>query len=1103
MTLAEATLATTLKDIIAIAQKIERSFAKVSQNHQTAQQISKEVLHNLLQLQEFCDRYYEVLNTSVELNAALRDLMGDMQVVFIKCNKFAPPPSEKTVGRIKVTVHAWKNRDMVESALVDLRNHVNQCHRLFMMSGVMGIERQLALLTTTSTRRLTLPESHLPETEDRTISLATRNQEHQQFSSLAISNERIISFAGSSSITMSKVPSNITEDVIADMYLRLQVNAIDQTLSQLSNAQSYPHEAPLVEYQQPFRPLIENDFLTGDRKALHQHVVKRILEVQSLLQADSGSVSIQEGAWEMVNLSIALHDLEMLEEAATIGLWTVNLFRTLVSLDSKIYLPYLVHSLRHLSKFYMDNNNLDAALDVITESVTLSRSLQSPTAPEEVKVQLAGSLVASSTLLTARDEHEKALQNAHEAVEVLEAIFIGNVKQEEPMERGFVLREFNWDELDVSDRAICDYARALHTFSWALENVRLVADAVKVEIKALEIFRLLSPFYPNGPIQTEIAEILARLAEQEFRPFMTLEQAYSYSKDSEKIYRRFSEQNSKKYGKLLCNVLWEQANILGCLKREEDALKVWKEMTSLAKEILEDHIYVARALYQLSWSFRRLSLHDQAAASRSESVKNYQVVLKTTSEIEANAYYDLANAVSQYRILSFQDADQFTKKLARGLNQLAAILFHAVEYERALHEAYEAARLHETLLQTDPSFLSEYLRALRLNLTVAESLNNPDRSIERSEYIIGRYREVVKQFPDEEWHLAEATTQHSRILFMHDRLPEALRYNQESIDWYLAHPAKDADGALRHIQCLIEQGSAWDHSGHSERALELIQQAAAVGKPYSSDNPAVASDTVGAMFRAGHLMCELNRHDDAVVASLDALDFARKVTLANIVDLVGCLQVAAMAHKFCKKPGKAIEFMKEAIEIHQGEEMITASKTNKYNLGTLPQCIQSLSEALADTGDEEQALIHAREAVASSLKLKAEDPVLPWSAVEETYMCAILNLSIRLLATGSPLLGLDHVAEVKEFYRKRSEKRNGAYTTYATVIRTHAIFHCALGRHEEGIALRTEFEDLRKHLKSTLPGLSELVDNECQSEISRQSWVSILSKLECHHQDEN
>lgn len=99
--------------------------------------------------------------------------------------------------------------------------------------------------------------------------------------------------------------------------------------------------------------------------------MKQTLEVQSVLRTNSGSVSI----YLMFNLSTALHDLDMFEEAVTIGLWTVNLFRTLVSLNSEIYLPSLVQSLRDLSTFYIDVKALDAALDAITESVSLSRTL--------------------------------------------------------------------------------------------------------------------------------------------------------------------------------------------------------------------------------------------------------------------------------------------------------------------------------------------------------------------------------------------------------------------------------------------------------------------------------------------------------------------------------------------------------------------------------------------------------------------------------------------------------------------------------------------------------------------------------------------------------
>ena len=51
------------------------SFWQVSQDLQTAQKLSREVLQTLLQLQNFCNQHYEVLNNSVEMNTALREPM--------------------------------------------------------------------------------------------------------------------------------------------------------------------------------------------------------------------------------------------------------------------------------------------------------------------------------------------------------------------------------------------------------------------------------------------------------------------------------------------------------------------------------------------------------------------------------------------------------------------------------------------------------------------------------------------------------------------------------------------------------------------------------------------------------------------------------------------------------------------------------------------------------------------------------------------------------------------------------------------------------------------------------------------------------------------
>ena len=56
-----------------------------------------------------------------------------MQVVYTKCKELIPPLSQKTIGRIRVTVYAWRSRDKVEGALRDLETNVDNCYTMFMV----------------------------------------------------------------------------------------------------------------------------------------------------------------------------------------------------------------------------------------------------------------------------------------------------------------------------------------------------------------------------------------------------------------------------------------------------------------------------------------------------------------------------------------------------------------------------------------------------------------------------------------------------------------------------------------------------------------------------------------------------------------------------------------------------------------------------------------------------------------------------------------------------------------------------------------------------------------------------------------------------------
>jgi tetratricopeptide (TPR) repeat protein len=898
--------------------------------------------------------------------------------------------------------------------------------------------------------------------------------------------------------------------------LRPHIEAIQKSVTHLTLTAIVEREAPEV-YHQPFQPLIDNEFVADDKAELHRHVCSRALRIQSILSSKPSTSSIQEAGCEMLNLSIAFSNLGMPDDAAKVGHGTVNLFRTLVRSYPDVFSPHLIHSLRILSDFHMQGGEFDAASQAIIESVSISRQLQAPTGggQEELKVQLASSLMTLAKVLTAKGEHGKSLSHAREAVNILDDVIFGEADKEFNRERFLGI---------ASKRSISVYARALYTLACSLENVGLPANAAEVGTLSLEAFSIISPLYPNGLLQVEIAAILAYLATQGLRPFVTTEDALSHCQQSETIYRSFSvRMDRKQFAKPLCDVLWEKATILEALGKDQEALDVWKEMTSMAKEFLEDPIYISRALSCLSRSFRRLNINGQAAFVRLESAKIYQAASGATSspDAEAVAYYDIAvdfylaksyqdasgaaeKSVMHYRNLSSKYPGQFTKQLALSLNFLTFLLVKGDNYERSSIEGHETLKVYEVLIRSSPEVLPEYFYALEINLSVAEYLNDEMRAIERVEYVLGVYQELVKQYPAEEWRLADARSTQARILNRHDRLQEAVSFNQQAIAWHERNSPNRADATLRYVRCLIEQASILNHLGFSAEAFEPIQKAIEIGRPFSSDSPEVASATTGAMYRCAQILCEMGRDSEAMTVSTDAVSFARQTPLGDIGDLVGCLQVAAFSHIIMGHAEKSVELAKEGVEICRSDSMKEKVATSKYHLRYLPQCLQILSECFADAGDESQALAFAQEAVDETQKLKAEHPKLPWSAVEEMYICSLVTLSIRLLANDKATLGLEHIVEAKDLCKTRSEKRNGIYTILANVLRTNAICYCALGMHGEGIATRAELNDLRNRLQQTFPSLANLVEIESKRDISRRSWVTLLAKvqLQCHHQDE-
>jgi len=318
-----------------------------------------------------------------------------------------------------------------------------------------------------------------------------------------VSTEQAAAFIGPSSTLMSKLPKSrslvdLTADVVANLYLGLQVKAIDDSLFDLSSGEDSYYVTPLDLYQQPFQIEPFGLYLTADRLVIHQQAVHETLRIQSVLRSPDSNASIQVGAWKMEDLSLLLGALGMFKEASRICSWVVRICRTLVKIDREVYTPHLVLSFFDLSWLYHDDHNLEAAHEAIKESMGIGWSLYMSTSlvRERSRVQLSRSLRGLAEIQAGMREDTRALVNASKAVRVLEELFSDHLSHEIPTESEFILREFKWDELlkIIEHGSIFEYAEGLAALSFILRALEFPAAAIKVATKP-SILSL--PFIPG------------------------------------------------------------------------------------------------------------------------------------------------------------------------------------------------------------------------------------------------------------------------------------------------------------------------------------------------------------------------------------------------------------------------------------------------------------------------------------------------------------------------------------------------------------------------------------------------------------------------------
>ncbi|KAF8879886.1 hypothetical protein CPB84DRAFT_1851987 [Gymnopilus junonius] len=471
-------LALVIKHIIEVARALDRSLAKFTNVYSAA----TEILEIAEEIEDICGQHYTALDESDIAKNIIIGFLQDLKNIDADVRMLLSSNHKKT--------SAWMNSNKMESSLVEVKSRANTCLVQILMFTSANTNDQLMLIEH--------PNRH-------SLSVIQR-----QISSW-VSDERIVAFLGVSSETLARLPPTVTTYHIADAYIRFQIDSINGHLETLSSSGSYAVEKRSPVYLAPYQ-----------------------LEIQTLIRNDPSIVSVQAGAWKMVSLCNVLDFLEMKQEAVSMGLWTVNLFRTLVSTDSKVYSPYLAYSLERLSNYYVRVKDYDAAEKAVQEAVVVDRRLYKQSKELEVQAQVVAALKTSAFVASLKKNNGKALEHAEEAVRLFELLIDTNRPPslgDGPSHLHLLRTEQEWAEAlaNFPDQANLSYARALQQLSFSQHDNGRAVDAVGPQVKATTIMKYMSRYFPDGGLDPELARMLYRLSHRQFHNFMSLEEALDYS----------------------------------------------------------------------------------------------------------------------------------------------------------------------------------------------------------------------------------------------------------------------------------------------------------------------------------------------------------------------------------------------------------------------------------------------------------------------------------------------------------------------------------------------------------------------------------------------
>ncbi|KAF5315201.1 hypothetical protein D9619_007276 [Psilocybe cf. subviscida] len=236
VTLTAVSLATAVKDIVELGQKIYESFAGASHNFRNAQRVAEDIKEMVEEIRVFCEDHQNVLSSVDDFRSALESLLDKFRTF----ETLILPLLPKSGGRRRgVSIRGWLSNNKVEESIADLQRDVVKVMRRHMMKSMMRSEIKLETIHQETSRGLEVLEVVQRDVSALRTMTATTTTPCSYKSSRRTSDEfdrNIIMFTMSTPSTSAPIlrtPNVITEELMITAYIKLQVNIIVMTLEKM------------------------------------------------------------------------------------------------------------------------------------------------------------------------------------------------------------------------------------------------------------------------------------------------------------------------------------------------------------------------------------------------------------------------------------------------------------------------------------------------------------------------------------------------------------------------------------------------------------------------------------------------------------------------------------------------------------------------------------------------------------------------------------------------------------------------------------------------------------------------------------------------------